>query len=119
MSNEADPNARRLSIDDPIEPAILQKFADLENARMRLGTQLLDLEAEKVKIMIASRQVDVERQRTFEKVLTDRGVAPSTPVEIDAGTGKIRLLTPQQPPGVPPMNGQGDAPQPSAAAPAS
>lgn len=95
MSTEVDPNTKRLSVEDPIDPAILQRFGDLESARMRLGAQLLDVEAEKVKIMVAARQIDVERQRLFEKVLSDRGVAPSTPVEIDAGTGKIRVLVPQ------------------------
>ena len=94
MSSDVDPNAKRLTVDDPIDPALLQRFSDLEGARMRLGAQLIDVEAEKVKIMVAARQIDVERQRLFDKALGDRGIAPTTPVEIDAGTGKIRVLVP-------------------------
>lgn len=109
---ETDPNSKRLTVEDPIDPVILNRFGEMEGARMRLGAQLLEIEAEKVKIMVAARQIDVERQRLFEKVLSDRGVAPSTPVEIDSVTGKIRVLAP------PPQasNGEGHAAQAAPAA---
>ena len=91
MSN---PETKALTADDPIDAETLAKFAELEQHRMRLGGQVLDLRGEEVRLMVAARRLDEEKQRLFEKVLVDRGLTPTTPVEIDAETGQIRLLVP-------------------------
>ncbi len=91
MSNPA-AESKRLTTEDPIDPEILAKFGELEQHRMHLGSQVLDLRSEEVKLMVAARRIDEEKQRLFEKVLVDRGLNPSTPVEIDASTGRIRVL---------------------------
>lgn len=83
---------KRLTIDDPIDADTLAKFAELEANRMRLGGQVLDLKSEEVRLMVAARRIDEERQRLFEKILVDRGLHPSTPVEIDAATGQIKQI---------------------------
>lgn len=93
--------AKRLTIEDPIEPEILAKFSELENTRMRIGGQMLDLRSEEVRLMVAARRIDEEKQRLFDKVLVDRGLSPTTPVEINAETGRISLMAeaPQPTPG--------------------
>lgn len=94
---------KRMTIEDPIEPEILAKFSELENTRMRLGAQMIDIKSEEVRIMVAARRIDEEKQRLFEKVLVDRGLHPTTPIEINAETGRLSL-----------MGGSGgDTPQPS------
>lgn len=90
--------SKRLTIEDPIEPEILAKFSELENARMRLGGQMIDLKSEEVRLMVAARRLDEEKQRLFEKVLVDRGLHPTTPVEIYAETGRISMMAGESPP---------------------
>jgi hypothetical protein len=85
-------NTKRLSVNDPIDQETLGKFGELETARMRLGMQLLDVEDERVKILVSSRRVDEEKQKLFEKVLMERGLPPTTPVEIEASTGLIKVV---------------------------
>ena len=88
MSEES----KRLTVNDPIDQATMDRFGELETTRVRLATQLLDFEDEKIKIMVASRRIDEEKQRLFEKVLMERGLAPTTPVEIEASTGLIKVI---------------------------
>lgn len=85
---------RKLTINDPLSPETLKKLAQLTNTRLQMADHMLDLEHEKIKIMVASRQIDDEKQRLFEKELTDRGLSPSSPVEVDAKTGLISLVKP-------------------------
>lgn len=92
MSTEIDP--KKLTINDPISPDTLKKLGALTNARMQLAEQLLDMEQEKIKIMVTSRQLDDEKQKVFDKELSDRGLPPSAPVEVDAKTGLISMVTP-------------------------
>jgi hypothetical protein len=112
MSNVAAAETpQKKTINDPIAPDTLKKLAQITNARLQLADQLLDLEQEKIKIMVTTRQLDDEKQRVFEKELTDRGLAASAPVEVDAKTGMISFVkgagqpqppngqtAPQQPP---------------------
>src|SRR5271170_1555613 len=87
-----------LTLNDPIDPAVLKRIGEIQNRRYHLGDMLLDLEQEKVKILVEGRRLDDERQRLFATALTSRGLQPSVPVEVDPETGKISLL---QPNGVP------------------
>ncbi len=107
---------RRLTVNDPIDQEVLAKFSELETTRMRLGAQLLDVEDEKIKIMVASRKVDEEKQRLFERVLMERGLAPTTPVEIEAATGLIKVLRAQGAPAERPAQNGSTQAQPQAAA---
>jgi len=91
---------KKLTVEDPVEPELLKKLAELRDSRLRIGDQILDLESEKVRLMVAVRQIDMEKQRSFEKILMDRGLPPTFPVEIDGQTGKIKPLAP--PPEIPP-----------------
>ena len=75
----------------------------LQQSRMSLGERLLDLEAEKVRLLAAVQRLDNEKTRVFEGILMERGLPPNSVVEIDAETGAItdprkRVNIPQPPP---------------------
>ncbi len=88
-------NERSLNPLDPVDAETLRRFAELVNHRNRLGSNLLDLKAEEVRLVVAARRIDEERDKLFEKVLTDRGIHPGTEVEIDSETGVLKIV--QQP----------------------
>jgi hypothetical protein len=87
MSTESAP--KKLTPADPVDRETLSKLDELEQARNRLGQELLDLEQAKVRVVAAGARLDEQRHRIFEKVLMDRGLAPNAPAEVDAQTGKI------------------------------
>jgi len=89
MSTETE--TKRLSAEDPVDKATLDKLAELENARFQIGGQLLEIEQERVRLLAAAHQVDQQRQRLFEKVLLDRGLPPNAGVEINSSTGILKI----------------------------
>jgi hypothetical protein len=115
MSNEAP--QKKLTLEDPVGKEALDKLAELEAAEINAAMQVLALRQEEVKLLAASARVDQDRQKLFQKLLIERGLAPNTPASIDPGTGKITVLRqpgPPQPqpqpaqaaPEAPPPNGQ-------------
>jgi len=100
MSN---PNTekRPLTPDDPVETETLEQLRGLQEARQRFADSLLSMEQEKIQILAAVKKVDDQRNRLFQVCLVDRGMSPDTVVEIDARTGKIKVLDedePEEPP---------------------
>jgi hypothetical protein len=97
MANEnAQPPQKRLTLEDPAGKDVLDKLGELETLEVNASLQLLSIEQEKVRILAVGRRVLDERNRIFEKLLIDRGLAPSAPVSIDTATGKISLVKPPQ-----------------------
>ena len=94
MSEES----KKLNQNDPVDADSRKRLEDLAAARYELGEKLLDLEQERVKILVTTNRIEEERGRLFEKILMERGLHPTTPVEIDAQSGVIRLLRPQATP---------------------
>jgi hypothetical protein len=94
MSTPANPtiSEKKLTIDDPVEPELLAKFGQLQQARMQCAERLLDLKQEEVRVLRAAANVDAERQKIFEGLLLSRGLPPNFPVEIDAKTGKMNAI---------------------------
>lgn len=88
----------RLSLEDPVAPEVLGKLRALQEARMDVGDRHLTLQQEQVRLLAAARRIDEEKQRVFEALLMERGLPPDTVVEIDAGTGKVKVLQEGQPP---------------------
>jgi hypothetical protein len=93
MSEES----KKLTQNDPVDAESRKRLEDLAAARYELGEKLLDLEQERVKILVTANRIEEERGRLFEKILMERGLSPTTPVEIDAQSGVIRVLRPQAP----------------------
>lgn len=103
----ADDDKRQLTLADPVDTDTLAQLAELEDTRLQVGGQMIDCEQEKIKLLAAAHRLDQRRSAVYEKILIDRGVSHTESVEIDAATGKLRLLRPGAE-GVP-EGGQSDA----------
>jgi hypothetical protein len=88
MSND---EKKRLTIEDPVPREVLAEFQEIREAQLRLAEQNMFLDREKVRLLAANNKLDQQQQRLFETILVDRGIAPGTPVELDAGSGKLTL----------------------------
>lgn len=82
---------RPLTLEDPVDPETLEQFRRLQEARQRCADNLLSLEQERIQILAAAKKIEDQKTRLFEGCLVDRGLAPTTSVEIDAKTGRIKL----------------------------
>ena len=91
MSTETN---QTMTLNDPLDAPTLKRFEELAGLRLQLAERLLDLEQERVKTLRAASNLDVERSRLFETILTTRGLPPNHPVQVDAKTGIITLLEP-------------------------
>ncbi len=98
MGTESEKKPQQLTINDPVDAVTLQRMGEIQGRRQQLGEMMLDLEQEKVKILVEGRRLDEERGKLFSHVLTSRGLAPNVPVEIDPATGKIALVRMPSPP---------------------
>lgn len=105
----------KLTLNDPVAPDDLQRLAELHQRRLDLGDTMLDLEQEKVKVLVQARQLDDQKSQLFTKIVTERGLPAGFPVEVDAKTGILKALAPQGPNGAP--EAEDEAP-PAAEAPA-
>lgn len=83
---------KRLTLEDPVDEATLVALARLRDVRMGIGSQLIDLELQKVQLLGSVRRIDEQNQRMFDAILVDRGLAPGTTIELDGKTGRIKVL---------------------------
>lgn len=90
MSNSVD--EPKLTIDSPVPQETLVKFQQLQGARLQVAERFLDIENEKVRLLRAAANIELERSKLFEGLLVERGLAPNFPVEIDGATGLIKPL---------------------------
>jgi hypothetical protein len=103
---------RRLTTEDPVSMEQLNRLRLLQESRLDIGDRFLTLEQEQVKLLAAARRVDEEKQRVFEALLLERGLPPDATVEIDAGTGKIKLVNQSSEPANRPTPPQQQPPTP-------
>lgn len=90
MSTQSESNHPKLTINDPVDPETLGKLHQLQSSRTQVAESLLNLEQDKIRLMRAASNIEVERQRLFEGILIDRGLPPNYRVEIDAKTGVMK-----------------------------
>ena len=95
MGHESDKKPQLL-VNDPVDAATVKRLGELVLRRHQLGELMLDIEAEKVKILVESRQVEAERRKLFANILQARGLSPDAAIEIDSDTGKIHLTPTRQ-----------------------
>jgi hypothetical protein len=93
---------KKLTPSDPIAKEVVEKFAELEDARINIGLQLLSLEQNRVKLLAAAHMAEDQKKRLFEQVLVERGLPVTTRAEIDSKTGVLSVLEPGETPGKPP-----------------
>jgi hypothetical protein len=82
---------RKLTAIDPVDPETLATFNKLEEVKHDIAIKLLELEQDKVRLLATAHRVDEQVQRTFERVLVDRGLPPSTQVDIDSKSGQLTV----------------------------
>lgn len=111
MDTQIEEEKKRLTPEDPVDEETRARFTSLQDARLRTGDRLLDLELEKVKLIRSASVIDNERQKLFEKVLIERGLSPNQPVTIDSATGQIKVITQNELDSI--MAGQTGATQPA------
>ncbi len=107
MANESDRKAK-LTINDPVDPVVLKRIGEIQNRRFQLGDAMIDLEQEKIKLIVESRKLDDEKTRLFAGIFSSRGIMPGTPIEIDPENGRLSFIktngraeVPAAPPEVP------------------
>lgn len=83
----------RLAASDPVAAEQLHRLRLLQESRLDIADRFLQLEQEKVKLLAAARRVDEEKQRVFEGILIERGLAPDATVEIDAASGSLKVVS--------------------------
>lgn len=83
-----------LTVNDPIPAETLQLFAQLEDAKARIALENLTVDERKIQLLAASKKLSEQRQRLFEALLLERGLAVDTAVEVNTETGVIKVLTP-------------------------
>lgn len=101
---------RRLTTDDPVSMEQLNRLRLLQESRLDVSDRFMTLEQEKVKLLAAARRIDEEKQRVFQGILLERGLAPDATVEIDASSGRLKLISDDQP-ASPPAPPAPEAPQ--------
>lgn len=89
MSDET--TEKKLTVNDPVDGETLRRIGDLTGARYDVAERLLDLEQQKVTLLVTAKQIDEEKARLFNKILLDRGLPPGTPIELDAESGAITI----------------------------
>lgn len=85
----------KLTLKDPVDKEVLADLRRLQEARLQLGNNLLDVEQERVRIMAMTNRLDAQKTQMFDRILTERGLPPNLPVKIDSETGLVSPLQPQ------------------------
>ena len=88
MSTESE-SAPQLTLNDPVDKATLARLEQLNQARLQIAEQLLELENEKVRLLVAARPIEQERMETFSKILKERNLPIDFGIVVDGATGKI------------------------------
>ena len=90
MSEDNGP--QRLTLEDPVDPAMLEHLESIQTAWMDLAERNTHLDQEKIRILAALKKIDDERRRAFEKIQIERGIPVTSSIEIDSKTGLVQVL---------------------------
>jgi hypothetical protein len=85
---------RTLTVNDPVDQDTLDRFAQLDMSANQVCRRVGDMELERVRLVRALATLDSERSKLFEKILMDRGLAPTTVIHINPQTGEITMDSP-------------------------
>jgi hypothetical protein len=88
----AEEQTAKLTLNDPVDAETMKKLSEIHEARMKVADRIVDLELEKIRLMVAVRQIDSEKNRIFEQVLTERGLPQGFPISVEGVSGKIQPL---------------------------
>ena len=85
---------KKLSVNDPITPEMLNTLRTIEEGEGQIAHRFLELEHERVGLLVTSKNLRMERGKIFNLILSERGLPPNTIIEINDATGKITVLDP-------------------------
>ena len=85
---------KQLTVNDPVSSADLTELEDLSSAWYKTAGALLELEQEKVSLMVMAKTIKENRVKLFERLLTERGLSPRTVIDVDPATGLIEVRGP-------------------------
>ncbi len=98
MKEQTNGSERRLTINDPVSPETVQQLRQIQSAQADLGLELLRLEQRRIQVLAVAKKLDEQHQRVFQGILVERGLDPTTPVELDGTSGKISMKKPPEAP---------------------
>lgn len=97
MSDETG-ERKKLTVNDPVPPEVIQAFDHIEKARARIAIENMALDQRKIQLLAAAKKVDEQFQKLFDSILVERGLPLDTVVEIDDKTGVLTVQSPPTPP---------------------
>jgi hypothetical protein len=106
---------KKLTLNDPVDPKTLRRIGDIQNRRDQIANALLDLEQEKIRILVEGRRLDDERDKLFAHIVLTRGLLPGTTIEIEPETGKIVIVKGRPSPQPPEPSVEPEQPAPAPA----
>lgn len=75
----------------PVDQETIAKLVGLHDKKSELALELLRIKEREILILAAASSVSLEIDRMHQRILTDRGLAPSTTVDVDPKTGALTL----------------------------
>ena len=78
------------TLTEPVGPEDLARLNGLNGARRNIADKLLQLEMEKIRILAASKRVDDEWSGLFQRLAQERGLDPTTILDINPQTGELQ-----------------------------
>lgn len=95
MSDETG-ERKKLTVNDPVPPEVIQAFEQIERARARIALENMTLDQRKIQLLAAAKKVDEQFQKLFDSILLERGLPLNTVVEIDDKTGRLTVAKPAE-----------------------
>lgn len=91
-SNSESQETKPLTVNDPVEPEVVEQLAQMERARMQLTSRNAHLDLEKDRTLSALKGLEAQHRKIYEKILLSRSLPPTTVIQIDED-GKIEVLS--------------------------
>lgn len=78
-----------LTINDPVDPQVLQILDALSTAKQELAVQLADLEVNRLDLLGNLRKIGREFDAQIQRILAERGLTPQDAIQINPKDGTI------------------------------
>jgi len=91
MTEQSTEDTVPMDVNTVVSKEDLTELQLILDSRNSVALQLLELEEHKIQLLRAARDLSVQQQQVFGKILEDRGLPSDTKVRIDTN-GSITLL---------------------------
>jgi len=76
---------------EPVDQPTITRLQAMSQKKQELALQLLEIEQEKVRILVAAEMLSKQIQTLFDQVATARGIDTGANFNIDSETGVITI----------------------------